>query len=610
MPVESLSQFFPLASLAATSEDRYLYYSQPIEELGIPGISPFYRLHLAIWQIRPLDLQTLFPLDSVEGRLGFLNWCLGHGRKEYQALQELNAYWNVLAQPAQIPASEISQAITGLIVLGASARFGAHFKDSLASVQNQLKLMQWLCLEGWQALGFQSEDITEYQQKLFNARLENGFTFVQMMIHKAISEQQAFFDLAIPSGQLAYRNWLNQNGCEFTILKLFNRKQSQFGDTDGNYPKEKSSQSTFGVNLIGYAYGELGIGEDVRMAALALKAANVPFTVINFCPGGNVRQQDRSIEQWISDQAVYPINLVCLTALEHLRLFAERGEALFRHRYTIGYWPWELQKWPENWQHCFNLVNEVWVSSQHTWQALNNNDAVPVFTMPMAVVLNKVTIDHRKNWSLPDEDYLFVFSFDGNSTLARKNPLAIIQAFELAFPLGNEAVGLVIKCMRPDQNSPAWQNILKQAKLDPRIYIIDQMLEKDQVLGLYKLCNCFVSLHRAEGFGRGIAEALLLGLDVIATDYGGNVDFCLTENAHLVNSRMIDVQRDDYVEPSNQCWAEPDIHEASLLMRRVASTQATVSETDRQSIQSRFSVDTVGQRYKSRLEAIFEAANN
>lgn len=289
-----------------------------------------------------------------------------------------------------------------------------------------------------------------------------------------------------------------------------------------------------GVNLIGYAFGELGIGEDVRMAALALEAANILFTVINFRPGDDIRQNDRSIAQWVTNDPLYTVNIVCLTALEHLRIYAEQGGALFKDRYNIGYWPWELQYWPANWQHCFSLVDEVWVSSQHTWQAAQKVSSVPVYIMPMAVAIPKVKRYTRKQWSLPETDHLFVFSFDGNSSLARKNPLGVIEAFKLAFPNGHEAAGLVIKCMRPDINNPAWQRILKLAATDSRIHIIDQMLSKPEVLGLYKVCDCFVSLHRAEGFGRGIAEALLLGLNVIATDHGGNVDFCLLITVSLV----------------------------------------------------------------------------
>jgi glycosyltransferase involved in cell wall biosynthesis len=379
----------------------------------------------------------------------------------------------------------------------------------------------------------------------------------------------------------------------------------QATDNKKQQATELVAQNEMGVNLIGYAFGELGIGEDVRMAALALKAANIPFTVINFRPGDDIRQNDRSIEQWVTEQAVYAVNIVCLTALEHLRLYAEQGETLFKNRYTIGYWPWELKKWPANWRHCFSLVDEVWASSKHIQQAAEKAGRVPVYLMPMAVAIPKVKRYIRKQWSLPEADYLFVFSFDGNSSIARKNPLGVIEAFKLAFPDQNEAVGLVIKCMRPDSKNLVWQSILSLAKQDPRIHIIDRMLEKPEVLGLYKLCDCFVSLHRAEGFGRGIAEALLLGLKVIATDHGGNIDFCLPGSAYLVPYKLISVGKKNYVEASGQKWANPDITSSAKVMKNLAKSTQKAKKTVLAPIKKLFLPNTIGTNYKKRLDFIF-----
>jgi glycosyltransferase involved in cell wall biosynthesis len=225
--------------------------------------------------------------------------------------------------------------------------------------------------------------------------------------------------------------------------------------------------------------------------------------------------------------------------------------------------------------------------------------------MPMAVALPKVKSYTRKQWSLPTSDYLFVFSFDGNSSLARKNPLGVIEAFQNAFPKGKEPVGLVIKCMRPDEKNPAWQTILKIAKKDSRIHIIDRMLDKPDVLGLYQLCDCFVSLHRAEGFGRGIAEALLLGLEVIATDHGGNVDFCLPGSACLVSSRLIAVGENEYVEHYGQCWADPDILVAAKFMQKISINKLKFKKTVIEEIRKQFSSIVIGQNYRNRLNHVF-----
>ncbi|MGZ5014428.1 MAG: glycosyltransferase [Methylobacter sp.] len=593
------NHFFPSIRFHKSIGSGYQYYQQPIEVLDVPGFSPFYGLHLAIWQLRSHDLQKDFPLDSVEGRVGFLAWCVVHGRKEYSALSEFRPFWNVLAQPADITVTRYSVAITRLMALVVTARLDLQIDQKLTTETQQFALLQWFCLHGWKELDLCATDIADEQRKFFEKKLPTGFTFIETLIYESRPDLQSLFNLKTLQGQSEYNLWLQEHGAHETILSLLQSQHSV------SLPHYNVSNVIFGVNLIGYAFGELGIGEDVRMAALALDAANIPFTVINFRPGDDIRQNDRSIAQWVTDTPIYPINIVCLTALEHLRFYAEQGEALLKNRYTIGYWPWELKNWPINWQHCFSLTDEVWVSSQHTRYAAELVSPVPVLTMPMAVALPQVKRYTRKQWALPASDYLFVFSFDGNSSLARKNPLGVIEAFQKAFPNGHEPVGLVIKCMRPDVNNPAWQTILRFAKHDSRIHIIDRMLSKSDVLGLYKLCDCFVSLHRAEGFGRGIAEALLLGLKVIATNHGGNVDFCLQGMAYLVPFEPIAVGEDDYVESFGQYWANPDIYIAANIMRNVASDGRKRKKTVASTIQKQFLPHIIGEHYRKRLRYVF-----
>jgi glycosyltransferase involved in cell wall biosynthesis len=576
------------------------YYHQPIESLDVLGFSAFYGLQLAIWQLRSLDLQKQYPLDSLLGRIGFFAWCTVHGRNEYIGLQELTVFWQNLAQPAEITATPYSAGITRLMQLVALSRTDLQLDYRLSTETKQIALLRWFCLNGWAELHLTVDDITSSQKALFETTLANGFKFIEVFIYTVRADLQSEFNLGTEQGQLDYRQWLTSHGSQETILSLL-----QATDNKKQQATELVAQNEMGVNLIGYAFGELGIGEDVRMAALALKAANIPFTVINFRPGDDIRQNDRSIEQWVTEQAVYAVNIVCLTALEHLRLYAEQGETLFKNRYTIGYWPWELKKWPANWRHCFSLVDEVWASSKHIQQAAEKAGRVPVYLMPMAVAIPKVKRYIRKQWSLPEADYLFVFSFDGNSSIARKNPLGVIEAFKLAFPDQNEAVGLVIKCMRPDSKNLVWQSILSLAKQDPRIHIIDRMLEKPEVLGLYKLCDCFVSLHRAEGFGRGIAEALLLGLKVIATDHGGNIDFCLPGSAYLVPYKLISVGKKNYVEASGQKWANPDITSSAKVMKNLAKSTQKAKKTVLAPIKKLFLPNTIGTNYKKRLDFIF-----
>jgi len=138
MPQRQLSDFFPLAFDKRVSSGLD-YYQQPIAQLEVPGFSPFFGLQLAIWQLRSLDLQKLYPLESIQGRKGFLAWCVVHGRNEYAALRELQVFWDALAQPAVIPETFYSGAITRLMQLVGLSRLDLQIDSALATEKQQFK---------------------------------------------------------------------------------------------------------------------------------------------------------------------------------------------------------------------------------------------------------------------------------------------------------------------------------------------------------------------------------------------------------------------------------------------------------------------------------------
>lgn len=605
VPLPALSELFDAPSSLQHSGDPY---AQPIPELEVEGYSPFFRLLLAIWQLRPADLQQLYPLTTESGRIGFLNWCAVHGSREYVALRELQPFWDHLAQPADLPATRWSGGISRLMLLVARNRPDLAPPFPLNSEQHQFALLSWFWIGGgYQEVGLAFEQIAPWQKAFLLSRDEKGISRLNYLILGTRPDLQAQFDLETVQSRESFKHWIeNAAPREYPILELPGPPRAR---PIAPSRKERRPVAPFGVNLVGYAFAELGIGEDVRMAGRALHAAGVPFTVIDFPPGGDVRQQDQSIAEWVSDRPVYPVNIVCLTALEHLRWYAERGSSWCRDRYTIGYWPWELQDWPANWKHCFSLVDEVWVSSRHTLRAVASVSPVPVRHMPMAVALPEIRRTTRSRWNLPKNACLFVFSYDGNSGLARKNPIAIVRAFQTAFPPGDEAAGLVIKCMRQDHDAMDWRYIEEAARNDARIRIIDRILTKPEVLGLYQACDCFVSLHRAEGFGRGIAEALLLGLEVIATGYGGNVDFCEVAGARSVPYHLVPVGSGDYFEAEGQVWAEPDEFAAADLMRVVAKEVLERGKVKKRKVREPewkaiFAPETIGATYRERLDEL------
>lgn len=359
-----------------------------------------------------------------------------------------------------------------------------------------------------------------------------------------------------------------------------------------------------GYNLIGYAHGQFGIGEDVRMAALAKQAAGIPFSIYNIEPGREVCQGDDSAQAFLSDRLPYAVNLLCTTGIETARLAAVHGSALFDSRRTIGYWPWELPEWPAEWHHAYDLVDEVWASSRYTYDAYTRSSPRPVRHMPMAVTVDATAGLQRRDFGLPKNKFLFVFSFDVLSGLARKNPQACVRAFQKAFPRGDEPVGLVVKAMRAVPGNPAWDTLLADTRADDRISIIARTLSRGQVLDLYRACDCFVSLHRAEGFGRWIAEAMMLGKAVITTGWSGNMDFTTAKTATLVGYELRPIGTGEYPFAAGLLWAEPDTNDAAQSMRAIANASQygrQMVANSRECMSAKYDLPSVGERYAEAL---------
>lgn len=439
-----------------------------------------------------------------------------------------------------------------------------------------------------------------------------GITPVEALIYLERPDVQKSFPL--PREKENFRQWFFMHGVdEHKVLDFLDEagKEQYYALHPEKLPENSAAlqaepERPFGVNLIGYAYGQLGIGEDLRMTARALQSVGVPFTIINFPPGADIPQNDMSVAEFVGQDAPYKFNLFCMTAIETGRFYAENGSEIFRGRYNIGYWPWELAQWPEEWRAMTALVDEVWVSSRHIYDALAPISPVPVLIMPLAVEIGPVSNLGRQDFHLPEETYLFCFSFDLNSSIHRKNPRACLKAFQKAFPIGEpteKPVGLVIKCHKPKKANEYWDKLKEAAKREERIFIIEETLSRPDLLALYKNCDCYLSLHRAEGFGRGMAEALLLGLDVIATGYSGNVDYCQgNPAAHLAEYKPVPVKNGEYPYGEGQVWAEADPEHTARLMRQCALQKAKA----RGNIEDIVGIRNAGKRYRERLKFVWQ----
>lgn len=326
-----------------------------------------------------------------------------------------------------------------------------------------------------------------------------------------------------------------------------------------------------GINVIGSADGVSGIGEDARALSDVLHGAGVPYAIFNVrYPAEVVTTAQSGRDARFTDRPLFPINVFCLPAFETARLKLAHGENLFAGRYNVGYWPWELSNLPRSWHFAFDLVDEIWASSRFLMDVYQRLTAKPVLYMPPHVGIADITPFDRESLGLSPSDVIFLCMFDFNSYIARKNPLAAIDAFRMAFPVGGPE-RLLIKTINGPANPRALLELQRYVADDERITLVDGGLTRSEVCGLLQGVDCYVSLHRSEGFGRIIAEAMLLGTPVIATDWSGSASFLNADTGFPVSCTLRSVRADEYVYSDGSMWAEPSPEDAARKMRDVRS---------------------------------------
>jgi glycosyltransferase involved in cell wall biosynthesis len=357
--------------------------------------------------------------------------------------------------------------------------------------------------------------------------------------------------------------------------------------------------------LIGYADLVSGRAEDLRMSALALRRQGCSWAILDRLSGQITTESRRAATVFAAPPRTNLVHLNADTAFFDYLFLRERG---VERGYTIGYWAWELAKFPVEWASSFAFVDEIWTASRFAHEAIAPATTKPVLLMPSAVARPAAEPGlQRADFGLPEDRFLFYFVFDFRSYARRKNPLAAVEAFRRAFPQRNAPVFLLLKTIGSHW-TPQERAVLDEAiRGDTRIAILNRELTRPRATALLALTDCFLSLHRSEGFGRGPAEAMLLGKPVIATDYSGTRDFITLETALPIGYELVPVGADEYPGAAGQVWAEPDLEHASAAMRRVARDPALakrLGNKGQKRVRELYDPTAIGQRYKDRLRAI------
>lgn len=352
------------------------------------------------------------------------------------------------------------------------------------------------------------------------------------------------------------------------------------------------------------------MGEHVRSVWRALDEVGLDVGIVDIygAQGNSDQEFSAKFGPLMVDRLGDGTNIFCINgdeidqALRHMR---NRNPIAPGSR-NIIYPAWELERYPQEWAEELDRFDEVWAPSAFIQQAIAKVVDIPVRHMPLACEVQRRGLVSRRHFGIRESAYTFLFAFDFLSYVERKNPFAVIEAFtKLVAERPHDDIVLLLKTNNSAQR-PEMKSRFDEALegLREQVVVIDKTLGELEMKGLIWLCDCFVSLHRSEGFGRGLSEAMALAKPVIATAYSGNMDFCSEDTAFLVPYSLIPLSPDDYPHWEDQHWADPDIDSALVHMRYLVDNPEagrTVGRLARERLLAAFGYLPVGLRYAESL---------
>jgi glycosyltransferase involved in cell wall biosynthesis len=359
-----------------------------------------------------------------------------------------------------------------------------------------------------------------------------------------------------------------------------------------------------GANVVGYTKSEMGVGESVRCAARAARACGLPIAIKTVDAVGPYRLGDLSIPGE-DREFPYGFNLFHVNADQAESIIRKVGPGFTRGKYNVGYWAWELEEFPDRWLPAFRFFDEIWTPSAFCQTAIASKSPIPVLRMPHAVKVECDGSVSRSDFSIPAGRFVFLTVFDLLSVSERKNPIGTIAAFRRAF--GNSKDCHLVLKVSHARERPHQMAAIADAAAGLPATIINRTMDRAHVGGLIQACDCLVSLHRSEGFGLSMAEAMYLRKPVIATGYSGNTDFTKPENSFLVEYRLTRAPKGCEPYDEGAVWADPILEHAAKQMQTVFANPELCAERASRAgeyIRTHLAPEVVGNLMRERLELV------
>jgi glycosyltransferase involved in cell wall biosynthesis len=438
-------------------------------------------------------------------------------------------------------------------------------------------------------------------------------TNLMAYLHAQQPRLQQAFDLSQPSGVKGFVEWFLLHGELYVedgrLVEPIAQRAGRRSDGHPRRPPLSRSANEEDINVVGYLRAAMGVGEAGRLTLRSLIKTGLRARGLHTSLNSASKEIDASCDHLIKPEAKGRFQLFNINCDQLPQVVEHLKPVLRADAYRIIAPFWELSNLPDAWLPAIDLVDEVWAPTRFIQTTLVKKVRKPVLRMPLMLNFPRPHAANRDQLGLPDRAFLFFFAFDYFSFLERKNPLAVVSAFRRAFRSRGRppAVRLVLKTMNADVVPESGRAMREMLQDDPDIILIEKTLMREETLSLIAACDAVVTLHRSEGLGLLVAEAMVLGKPVIATDYSATTELVTPSTGWPVDYRLIPVQEGAYPFPEGQVWADANIDHAAWQMQRVVDNRPEVERrvaAARALISGEYGIEAVAARQLARLRGI------
>ena len=331
-----------------------------------------------------------------------------------------------------------------------------------------------------------------------------------------------------------------------------------------------ATPSRAGVNVVGSLHHQLSLGDSGRRLVDVLHNGGVPTSAIAY----GLVPAEPVIDRRPVDQFLAYDSTIALMAADQIALLGWlHPEVRATSRRLVGYCYWELETLSTEIRRGAAAVDEIWVHTRFIEDAFANGTTTPVRRVPLPVAepvsSGRTRADFAALAPFTDRPLIGV-TFDYFSVRERKNPVGAIEAFTRAFR-PDEGPVLVVKTLHADHFPDQHAELVSAAAGRSDVVVWNEQLTRADQMAFIACLDGLLALHRSEGFGVHLAEAMWLGTPVVATGYSGNVDFMDDDNSLLVGYELTGVRDGGGIYPGGARWAEPDVDHAAECLRRLVS---------------------------------------